>query len=68
MLSEAKDLRSLPWLNGLRPTAEILRFAQDDTFRISSQSFRIQRELGPASVTTSGRKDAVAKCLYENLY
>jgi len=36
ILSEAKDPRSFPWFNNLRTTAEILRCAQDDTFRISS--------------------------------
>jgi len=33
ILSEAKDLRSFFQRNDLRTTAEILRFAQDDTFR-----------------------------------
>jgi hypothetical protein len=32
ILSEAKDLRSLLHFDDLRTTAEILRFAQDDTF------------------------------------
>jgi hypothetical protein len=36
ILSEAKDLRSLLRFNDLRTTPEILRFAQDDTFRILS--------------------------------
>jgi hypothetical protein len=31
ILSEAKDLRSLLRFKDLRTTAEILRFAQDDT-------------------------------------
>jgi hypothetical protein len=31
ILSEAKDLRSLQWFSGWRRTAEILRFAEDDT-------------------------------------
>jgi hypothetical protein len=36
ILSEAKDPGSFLWSSDLRTTAEILRYAQDDTFRISS--------------------------------
>jgi hypothetical protein len=36
ILSEAKNPRSFLCFSGLRTTSEILRFAQDDTFRIPS--------------------------------
>ena len=41
ILSEAKALRSFPWFEVLRTTAEILRFAEDATLRISSHSLRV---------------------------
>jgi len=51
ILSEAKDLRSFSWSRNSRTTAEILRRAQDDTFRVSSHS--VGR--GSANVPLRGR-------------
>jgi len=47
ILSEAKDPGSFLWFIDLRTTAEILRCAQDDTFRISSLHHAVGYYLPP---------------------
>ena len=47
ILSEAKDPGSFLWFSDLRTTTEILRCAQDDTFRISSHLPSDGAAIGP---------------------
>jgi hypothetical protein len=60
ILSEAKDLRSLLRFNDLRTTAEILRFAQDDTFRILSHLQRPGKGGGVPGRALKGRQTECA--------
>ena len=63
ILSVAKDPRSSLHLNDLRTTAEILRYAQDDTFRISSHlpSRGITALIEGAEPRSGDRRSAIIK-------
>jgi hypothetical protein len=62
ILSEAKDPRSFPWFNNLRTTAEILRCAQDDTFRISSHVQRLSASQGGKAALRAANLDSRRAC------